>query len=279
MFHTQEEWYKAEYTLPTFFGSLTSHTYRLWSLYTQESHWLVGSKVKAIVSGYFASAIPEKRRLHKERTAAWLTCTLGVRARRWSIRAPQGTGEVNSTLWHLSTGRGSSWLGRSVSWTTRISKEAWKSQGKGLSPCHPTQSPTTDRELSFPEEGPNKTLDHHQLPCTTRWYGLSQISSRQKVRRIIFWWALYFVYWLQGLLVCDQAEESTPAQGTKEWFISASACLMCSPSTPAPHTGQHGAACSSSWDEVQSFLDRQAPWCKLKTRGILQNKETSPSPG
>lgn len=62
-FHTQEEWYKAEYTLPTFFGSLTSHTYRLWSLYTQESHWLVGSNVKAIVSGYFASAIPEKRRL------------------------------------------------------------------------------------------------------------------------------------------------------------------------------------------------------------------------
>lgn len=76
MFHTQEEWYNAEYTLPTFFGSLTSHTYRLWSLYTQESHWLVGSKVKAIVSGYFASAIPEKRRLHKERTTARLICAL-----------------------------------------------------------------------------------------------------------------------------------------------------------------------------------------------------------
>lgn len=277
MFHTQEEWYKAEYTLPTFFGSLTSHTYRLWSLYTQESHWLVGSKVKAIVSGYFASAIPEKRRLQRENSSL-------VNLHSWSqskeVKHQSSTGHWRGEQYTVaSTGRGSSWLGRSVSWTTRISKEAWKSQGKGLSPCHPTQSPTTDRELTLPEEGPNKTLDHHQLPCTTRWYGLSQISSRQRVGRIIFWWALYFVYWLQGLLVCDQAEESTSAQGTKEWFTSASACLMCSPSTPAPHTGQHGAACSSSWDEVQSFLDRQAPWCKLKTRGILQNKETSLSPG
>lgn len=132
MFHTQEEWYKAEYTLPTFFGSLTSHTYRLWSLYTQESHWLVGSKVKAMVSGYFASATPEKRRLHKERRTAWLTCALQELAQCSNRRAQILHGAL--LRWtKASIGRESSWPGRPVSWTTEVPKEASKSHGKNLS--------------------------------------------------------------------------------------------------------------------------------------------------
>lgn len=36
-----------------------------------------------------------------------------------------------------SIGRESSWPGRPVSWTARVPKEASKSRGKRLSPCHP----------------------------------------------------------------------------------------------------------------------------------------------
>lgn len=49
---TQPLWYRAEYSFLAFLTSLTSHTYRLWSLYTQVRCLAAGSKVRASVSGY-----------------------------------------------------------------------------------------------------------------------------------------------------------------------------------------------------------------------------------
>lgn len=49
---TQLLWYSAEYSFPTLLKSLTSHTYTLWSLYTQVRWRLAGSKLRASVSGY-----------------------------------------------------------------------------------------------------------------------------------------------------------------------------------------------------------------------------------
>lgn len=52
MLHTQLLWYRAEYSFPTFLTSLRSHTYKLWSLYTQVRCRAAWSKVRAKVSGY-----------------------------------------------------------------------------------------------------------------------------------------------------------------------------------------------------------------------------------
>lgn len=54
MLHTQLLWYRAECSFPTFLTSLTSHTYTLWSLYTQARCRAAGSKVRANVSGCWA---------------------------------------------------------------------------------------------------------------------------------------------------------------------------------------------------------------------------------
>lgn len=75
--HTQPLWYRAEYSFLAFFTSLTSHTYRLWSLYTQVRCLAAGSKVRASVSGYREPGLAGSRllwnRVSNEESSAVVT--------------------------------------------------------------------------------------------------------------------------------------------------------------------------------------------------------------
>lgn len=98
--------------------------------------------------------------------------------------------------------------------------------------------------------------DHHHLPLHNQVVKSESNNLKTKGRcRIIFWWVLYFVYWLQQLLLCvtkswvstalkRQEHTSTRDKGMIHFSGRLSDTFPFHP----PYTGQLGAACSSSCD-------------------------------